>query len=237
MNSPSSTMRKSAGGLPVSAQAKFWNRIARKYAQDPIADMAGYEATLERVRALLQPEHTVLEVGCGTGTTALRLAPQVRGYLATDLSREMVAIARERLARQPTPGLLFGLADAMAATAQPIRPDPAGATTGPQFDRVLAFNLLHLLPDLDDSLARLLRPLKPGGLFVSKTACVGEMNPLIPRLAIPLARLLGKAPPVLVFKAPVLVAALERQGLRIEAVERHGTKGKDIRVFVLASKP
>jgi hypothetical protein len=28
-----------------------------------------------------------------------------------------------------------------------------------------------------------------------------------------------------------------RPGLAIEAVERHGTKGKDIRVFIVARKP
>ena len=30
---------------------------------------------------------------------------------------------------------------------------------------------------------------------------------------------------------------MARQGLVIEAVERHGTRGKDIRVFIVARKP
>jgi hypothetical protein len=30
----------------AARKARFWDRIARKYAADPIADMAGYEATL-----------------------------------------------------------------------------------------------------------------------------------------------------------------------------------------------
>jgi hypothetical protein len=62
------------------------------------------------------------------------------------------------------------------------------------------------------------------------------MNPLITRLALPLARLIGKAPPVLLFKEAQLVAAFERQGLHLEAVERHGTRGKDIRVVIIARK-
>ncbi|WP_374438685.1 class I SAM-dependent methyltransferase [Inhella sp.] len=210
----------------LNAQATFWNRLARKYAADPIADIGGYAATLQRVRGLLRPEHEVLEIGCGTGTTALSLAGATRRYVASDLAPEMVAIAREKLAAQPTPGLQFEVADATAPHAQ-----------AKAFDVLLAFNALHLLPDLDTSLAQALRPLRPGGLFISKTACVGEMHPLVGWLGIPLARLLGKAPPVLVFKAPALVAALERQGLRIEAVERHGTQDKDIRVFIVARKP
>lgn len=209
------------------SQAQFWNRIARKYAADTIADLPGYEASLARVRSLLRPGHTVLEVGCGTGSTALRLAGSVRSYLGTDLAAEMVTIAHERLAQQPTPGLHFGVADAAA---------PQG-TAAARFDVLLAFNLLHLLPDLGDSLAHLLQPLQPGGLFISKTACLGEMNPLVPWLAVPVARLLGKAPPVRVFKQAALVAALERQGLQIESIERHGTRGRDIRVFIVARKP
>lgn len=217
-----------ARGPVLTSQATFWNRIARRYAADPIADPAGYEATLARVAGLLQPDQRVLEVGCGTGTTALRLAGGTRRYRATDLSSEMVAIAREKLAARADPALSntlsFDVADATA-------PGPD------RHDVLLAFNTLHLLPDLAGSLARLLESLQPGGLFISKTACVGEMNPLVPWLALPLARLLGKAPPVRVFKGDALVAALERQGLRIEAVERHGTRGRDIRLFVVASKP
>jgi ubiquinone/menaquinone biosynthesis C-methylase UbiE len=207
-------------------KARFWNRIARKYAADPIADLAGYEATLRRVQALLSAEHSVLEVGCGTGSTALRLAPGTRRMLATDVSAEMIAIAREKLAAQPLPRLRFAVADAEAATAGPAC-----------HDAVLAFNLLHLVSDLDGALRAIASALKPGGLFISKTPCLAEMNPLITRLAVPLMRALGKAPDVLVFDAAQLQAAFQRHGLEIEAVERHGTKRKDIRVFIVARKP
>lgn len=211
----------------AARKARFWDRIARKYAADPIADLAGYEATLERVQGLLSPEHEVLEIGCGTGTTALRLAPLVRRLRATDVSAEMIAIAREKLAAAPLPQLSFELADADLPVAAP----------GTQ-DRVLAFNVLHLVDDLDHALALAVQALRPGGLLVAKTPCVGEMNPLIPRLALPLMRALGKAPQVLCFKAPALQAAMARQGLEVLAVERHGTqKGKDIRVFTVARKP
>lgn len=211
----------------AARKARFWDRIARQYAADPIADLAGYEATLERVQGLLSPEHEVLEIGCGTGTTALRLAPCVRRLRATDVSTEMIAIARDKLAAAPVPPLSFEVADADAPVAAP----------GTQ-DLVLAFNVLHLVDDLDHALALAVQALRPGGLLVAKTPCVGEMNPLIPRLALPLMRALGKAPQVLCFKAPALQAAMARQGLELLSVERHGTqKGKDIRVFTVARKP
>jgi ubiquinone/menaquinone biosynthesis C-methylase UbiE len=200
--------------------------VARKYAADPIADPAGYEATIRSVKALLGPEHHVLEIGCGTGATALRLARGTRRMLATDVSSEMIAIARERLAAQPCPQLRFDLADAESLPA-----------TDEPHDVVLAFNVLHLFADLDHALDAVLASLKPGGLFVSKTPCLAEMNPIVPGLLVPIMRALGRAPVVRVFDARQLQSALQRCGLNIEAVERHGTQRRDMRVFIVARKP
>jgi ubiquinone/menaquinone biosynthesis C-methylase UbiE len=81
--------------MSTASDAHFWDRTSRKYAKSKIADRAGYERTLERTRALLGPNVRVLELGCGTGTTALRLARDAQSYLATDISAEMIAIAEE----------------------------------------------------------------------------------------------------------------------------------------------
>lgn len=211
---------------PDPRKARFWNRAARKYAADPIADMPGYEATIRRVQKLLSSEQSVLEIGCGTGSTAMRLAPFTRRLLATDLSENMIAIAMEKLAAEPIPQLRFAVADA----------DATASGLG-EFDVVLAFNLLHLVTDLDGALAAATQALKPGGLLISKTACIAELNPLIPRIALPLMRAVGKAPHVLCFDAEQLQSAIVRQGMEIVSVERHGTRGKDIRVFIVARKP
>jgi len=210
----------------IADKARFWNRIAGQYAKDPIADLAGYERTLQRVQALLSTEHEVLEIGCGTGTTALRLAPATRRLVATDVAEQMIAIAGEKLARQPIAQLEFQLADAEAPVAE------QGT-----YDAVLAFNLLHLVTDLPQTLNAAISALKPGGLLISKTPCLNEMNPLIPKLALPLLRAIGKAPPVLCFDAHQLQVAMTAQGLQILAVERHGSKSKDWRVFIVARKP
>ena len=209
-----------------SHKARFWDRIARKYAADPIADTAGYENTLQRVQALLSAEQQVLEIGCGTGSTALRLAPFTRHLLATDVSPGMIAIAREKLAAQPVPQLSFAVADADA---------PAAGQTA--YDVVLAVNLLHLVDDLDRALQQATQALRPGGLLVSKTPCISLMNPLIPYLALPVMRMIGKAPHVLCFDAKELQSAITRQGLEIVSLEWHGTRGKDIRPFSVARKP
>lgn len=226
MTSPPLTSNDlSAGAAAEGRQARFWDRLARRYAAHPIADQAGYEATLARVASLLSPQDEVLEIGCGTGTTALRLAPGTGRYLATDLSEQMLGIARERQSAQPVPQLQFARAGAGQHAGEAGR-----------FDAVLAFNVLHLLPDLDLTLRAIGGALKPGGIVISKTPCLAEMNPLIPRLAVPLARWVGLAPPVRSFDAAALTAAFERAGLSIEAEERHGTKRSDWRVFIVARK-
>ena len=49
-------------------------------------------------------------------------------------------------------------------------------------------------------------------------------------------RAIGRAPHVLCLNAQELQSAIVRQGMEIVSVERHGTRGKDIRVFIVARK-
>jgi ubiquinone/menaquinone biosynthesis C-methylase UbiE len=209
----------------ATRDARFWDRTARKYATDPIADMAGYERSRERTRELLSATNQVLEIGCGTGTTALSLAPSVARIVATDVSSEMIAIAREKAAAAGCGNVDFQVAPAEAAPGH-----PGG------FDAVLAFNVLHLLPDRAAVLAHIREALKPGGILVSKTTCLSEMNPLI-RLAVPVARLVGKAPHVAFFTGAELEADIARAGFRITERARHGSGKKDPRIFIVATAP
>ena len=126
-----------AASTSTAYEARFWDRIARKYASDLIKGTDGYE----RTRELLTHTDTVLEIGCGTGTTALKLAPSVQRIVGTDISGEMITIARERAAVAA-----WGNAEFEAAPAQRI----AGADR--PFDTVLAFNLLHLVADRPNTL-------------------------------------------------------------------------------------
>ena len=69
----------------MKTDAQFWDGAASKYAKSKIGDEAGYQRTLERTKEFLTPQSRVMELGCGTGTTALRLAPHTGSYLATDI--------------------------------------------------------------------------------------------------------------------------------------------------------
>lgn len=211
----------------AAAKARFWDRMARRYAAAAISDQEGYERSVARTRALLGPSHRVLELGCGTGVTALRLASASGPYLATDISPRMIEIAGQRLAASPLPQLRFLVDDA----------DASGAEQEGPFDAVLAFNLLHLLDDLDATVARCARSLRPGGLFISKTPCLREMHPLIARVMVPLIRVLRLVPPVHSLAEADIVAACRRQGLDVLAVERHASQGRDVRPYVVARMP
>lgn len=167
--------------------AAFWDRIAPKYAKSKISDPDAYAETLARVRTYLNPEQSVLELGCGTGSTALLLAEGAGRYVATDISAGMIDIANGKLADQKGAAPSFRVAG--------VSP---GAYDGECFDTVLAFNLLHLLPDLDAALGVIKDVLPQGGLFISKTpALAGKwyFRPIIKVMQVfgraPFVRMLG----------------------------------------------
>jgi ubiquinone/menaquinone biosynthesis C-methylase UbiE len=76
--------------------ARFWDKVAERYARRPVDDEAAYQHKLQVTRDYLTPGMTVLEFGCGTGTTALAHAPFVKRILATDVSPKMIEIARRK---------------------------------------------------------------------------------------------------------------------------------------------
>lgn len=209
--------------------AAFWDKAALKYAASPIADEAGFERTLARTRALMTPSARVLELGCGTGTAALRLADAAESYLATDFSARMIAIAQDKLAMARQNGLNAQLSFRQATAGTLAR-------EGASYDVVLGFSYLHLAGNLPAVLGHIQTLLAPGGLFISKTPCVGDMNPLI-RFAIPLMRLVGKAPSVTTFSATTLEHAICAAGFEILENARHGSKSGDFRPFIVARTP
>ena len=100
---PSSTRQRARSNSShkspyVTNLATFWNKIATKYAQDPVLDEAAYNFTCERSISYLQPGFRALEIGCGTGPTAIRLRPHVSAFEATDISPAMIDIAQGRQA-------------------------------------------------------------------------------------------------------------------------------------------
>lgn len=199
---------------------EFWNKLAPRYARSPIRDEKIYLKKIEITQAYFQPDWSILEFGCGTGSTAITHSPLVKHILATDISDKMLAIAEQKTKDAGIKNLSYrqGTLDSLA-----LEPD--------SFDAVLGLNILHLLEDLDETISRVHGLLKPGGIFVSSTALIGEIS-LLWRLVIPGMQLLGFAPYVNSFSKQELVTKLTDAGFHIDR-EWVPAKGS---VFIVARK-
>jgi len=203
--------------------SRFWDRIAEKYAKQPVADEAAYQRKLTVTRDYLHPDMEVLEFGCGTGSTALVHAPYVKHISAIDLSAKMIEIARGKAAA----------AEISNVTFEQLSIDELDAPDH-TYDAVLGLSILHLLRDMDGVIAKVLRMLKPGGVFVSSTVCMGDtlMMAVIGRV-VPIGRLFGLLPYVSVFTPDDLEARLTGAGFEIE---HRWQPGKGKAVFIVARK-
>ena len=200
---------------------RFWNRIARRYAAGPITDEATYRRKLEETQARFRPDWTVLELGCGTGNTAIEHAPHVAHVRAADFSDKMLDFGRDRAAREGVTNVTF---DCKAVDE---------IDTSTPYDAVLMLSLLHLLPDWQGALDRAWALTRPGGIFVSSTVCADSL-PRIARLVLRLAAPFGLLPKVTAFDPDALVGEIAARGFEIEERWQPGP-GKAL--FVIARRP
>jgi ubiquinone/menaquinone biosynthesis C-methylase UbiE len=206
---------------PPPAAARFWDRAADRYARMPMRGEAAWREKLAIIRGLTGPEAEVLELGCGTGSTAIEIAPHARRILATDISGRMLEIARQKAAAAGAGNVAFRRAGVEELEA------PEGA-----FDLVLAMNLLHLLEDREGAMARVFPWLRPGGAFVSGTMCLSDGLGWV-RWVSPVARRLGLFPALQSFPETRLTEELRRAGF---AIERRWKPGPRKAVFLVARR-
>lgn len=99
-------------------------------------------------------------------------------------------------------------------------------------DVVLGLSTLHLVENRDEVIAKVHSMLKPGGLFVSSTACLADsMNWL--KFIVPIGRFLGLMPLVKFFSSKELQANLSSAGFEIEYQWQPSKKAA---VFIVAKK-
>lgn len=202
--------------------AKFWDRIADRYARRPIGNEAAYQKKLRITQDYLRPDMDVLEFGCGTGSTALVHAPFVKHILAIDISSKMIGIAEEKARVAGVENVTFRTAAIDTFEA----PDAS-------YDAVLGLSILHLLHDRDAAIAKVHQMLKPGGVFVSGTACIADTMSFFKVIA-PVGHWLGLLPLVKIFSEKDLKNSLIGNGFEIEQDWR---PEKSPSVFVVAKKP
>ena len=142
--------RAAAAAAYFKANAAQWERIRALHAPDK-----DVEAAIVRHLAA-SPMDNLLDAGTGTGRMLELLAPNVKRAVGIDVSPEMLAIARDRLARARITQAQVRLADIYRL------PFPSGgALQG--FDSVLFHQVLHYLDDPGAAVNEAARVLRPGG--------------------------------------------------------------------------
>jgi len=202
---------------------KFWDNAAARYAKSPVSDEATYQKKLDETQRFFTPDMHILEFGCGTGTTAVHHAPHVQHIDAIDISENMLEIGRAKAAEADVENITFTrgtLTEFNAETAS--------------LDAVLGLNVIHLLADRQAVIAEVERILKPGGVFVSSTVCLGNSYLRFIKLVAPLGKLLGLMPDVFVLTEAELASEITDAGFSIESQWHHGKNG--IAVFMVARK-
>ena len=203
-------------------KVKFWDKLAAGYAKSPIKDMKTYQEKLEITRRYLQPDSDVFEFACGTGTTAVAHASYVKNILAIDISSSMLEIAKEKAAAENIENINFeqSTIEEFSAAAQ-------------SFDVVMGHSILHLLENPEAAIDKVYNLLKPGGVFVSSTVCLGD-SLSIWRLVLPLGHLIGRLPYVNCLARKDLDRYFINSGFEIDF---QWERSKKQAAFIVARKP
>ena len=117
---------------------------------------------LELIRGFLAAARggTLLEIGCGTASHLLALAAEFTRAIGTDLSPEMVRVARRRAEASPS-------GDRISIRADPA--DELATIEDCSIDVVLCVGALEHMLDKDRVVGQVHRVLKPAGRFVVLT--------------------------------------------------------------------
>ncbi len=156
----------------------FWDWIARRYDKQAQKDEAHTRA-VARFAKYLKADDAVLDYACGTGVVTYKIAADVKEVHGIDTSARMIDLAKQRARERDAANVHF--------SRKTIFDEGLGRGS---YDVILAFNVLHLLEDARKAVQRASELLKPRGLVVSETPCLGEAGVIL-RTLLPLISKVG----------------------------------------------
>jgi len=138
----------------------FWDKQAAKFDNSQMQFDSASRDIILKTKEFLNPDDNVLDFGCATGIKTLELAGEVKHIHGLDISSEMISLAIKKLKDANVRNVSFSYGT--------IFKDDLGKSS---FDKIIAYSIVHLLADSDKIIRRINELLKPGGLFISETAC------------------------------------------------------------------
>ncbi len=145
-------------------EQQFWDKFASRYdnfigkrAKDDYAKLKHW--LLEDTP---KTKH-LLEIGTGTGLLSFMLKDQIDSIVATDISPEMIKVAKGKAKEQNVNKILFQVEDSYQLSFSEEK-----------FDCIIASNVLHLLFEPEKPLAEMKRVLRKGGKVILPTYCHGH---------------------------------------------------------------
>ena len=201
---------------------KFWNRLANQF--DKLSKHFERPPS-EKAKKFLNVNDIVLDFGCATGTVTIELSDYVKEIKGIDISSRMIDVAKRKVSEVNIKNIDF-----IQATIDDER------LKIDSFNVIIAFNILHFFQDTQNVLKRINKLLKPGGLIIIATACVGQRtfsNSLQYLLFSPLIKL-GIIPYMKFFKTSELKDLIESGNFQIiEFVNLDSPTN----YFIVAKKP
>ncbi len=205
---------------------KMWNQLAKNWDTPSVSLGENDLKIIERTKKYIGANSVVLDYGCATGSIALEISSMAKDVRGIDISSNMIEIAKRKADERGIKNIAF--------TKAAIFDESLGKES---FDVILSLSILHLVEDSAQVMDRVNQLLKPGGIFVSATPCLGEKAIVSVLMNIPIFVLskMGLIPSITFFSASSLAATITSAGFQI--VEQEDLLVRPLReCFIVARK-
>jgi 2-polyprenyl-3-methyl-5-hydroxy-6-metoxy-1,4-benzoquinol methylase len=196
----------------MSKLEEFWDGSSKNYDKTEERFEYIHKKSRENTKRFLKDSDTVLDYGCGTGTTSCQFSSLVKSIHAIDISSKMIAISKEKAALGKIENVNFERSDIFDKKY-----------SSGSYDVILAFNMLHTVPSPQAVTQRIHEILNPDGLFISVTPCLRQKMSALVNLQIQLVRVLckiGLIPiPIRRITSSEIDVLLTSNGFRVEESE------------------
>lgn len=150
---------------------KFWDKQAKRYDDSERQFEPVYKEIIAKTKEYLNANDNVLDFGCATGTKTLELVDGIKHIHGLDISTEMINEAIKKRNESNIKNISFSQGTIFSIDLEKA-----------SFENIIAYGIIHLLEDSKKVIQRIHELLKPGGLFISTTACFKDRMALKNRL-------------------------------------------------------